>query len=225
MSHSRRGRSMKRPSRQHMTAKLSESIHQQLNMGYAIGAGATTVGILALSELAESKIVYTPTHRKLTNGGKLLIDLNHDGITDFVIAIKPVHWNSMCTFCGQCLRVNGNGNAGAGVMGTKVEAAALRRGWLIGSHDSFQNVQDVGRLMAYGFDSNASFRVTGQFAGKKDRFLGVRVEIRGKVHYGWLRFADVTVVLENGVALVVTAILNGYACQTIPDKPIIAGET
>ena len=217
---------MKRPHWPRIRASnLSESIHQQLNMGYTIGAGAARVEMLALSQLSVSKIVYTPTHYKLTNGGKLLIDVNHDGVTDFVIAIKPVHWNSMCTFCSQCLGVNGNGNVGAGVIGTKVEAAALRRGWLIGSHDSFQNLQDAGRLMAHGFESNGSFRVTGQFVGKKDRFLGVRLEIRGKVHYGWLRFADVTVVLENGVAPVVTAILNGYAYETMPNKPIIAGET
>jgi|HubBroStandDraft_3_1064219.scaffolds.fasta_scaffold1628461_1 hypothetical protein len=44
-------------------------------MGYAIGAGAARVGTLALSQLSVSKIVYTPTHHKLTNGGKVLIDL------------------------------------------------------------------------------------------------------------------------------------------------------
>ena len=41
------------------TAKLSESIHQQLSM-YALAASAAGVGMLA--QPAEAKIVYTPVH-------------------------------------------------------------------------------------------------------------------------------------------------------------------
>jgi hypothetical protein len=135
-----------------------------------------------------------------------------------------MYWSSMCTFCGQYMSVNGNGNAGAGVMGTKVEAAALRKGRVIGPHESFQSVQNAGRLMASGFNSNNSFfNVNGQFANKKNRFLGVRFKIRGKAHYGWVRFANVTVTFENGVAPVVTAVLNGYAYEAIPNKHIVAG--
>jgi hypothetical protein len=206
------------------SANLSESIHHQLH-GYALAAGAAGVGMLALAHPAEAKIVYTPAHHKLSNGGRLPIDLNHDDVADFVIAIKSMYWNSMCTFCGQSMSVNGNGNAGAGVMGTNVEAAALGKGRVIGPRDSFQNVQNKGRRMAYGFNSNESFRVSGQFANTKDRFLGVRFKIHGKAHYGWVRFANVSVTFENGVAPVVTAVLTGYAYETIPNKAIIAGKT
>jgi hypothetical protein len=207
------------------SSQLSDSLHHQLNL-YALAAGAAGVGMLALAQPAEAKIVYTPAHNKLTHGHHLSIDLNHDRATDFVVAIKSQYWSSMCTFCEQSMSVYGNGNAGAGVIGTKVEAAALKKGAVIGPHDSFQNIQNAGRLMASGFNDNNSFHsVNGQFANKKNRFLGVKFEIRGTAHYGWVRFSDVTVVFENGVAPLITAELNGYAYETIPNKAIIAGTT
>ena len=65
-------------------ANLSESIHQQLNM-YALAAGAAGVGVLALAQPVEAKIVYTPAHRVIGPDSKYLLDLNHDGKTDFTI--------------------------------------------------------------------------------------------------------------------------------------------
>jgi hypothetical protein len=41
-------------------SKLSDSVHHQLNM-YALAASAAGVGILALAQTAEAKIIYTPT--------------------------------------------------------------------------------------------------------------------------------------------------------------------
>jgi hypothetical protein len=49
---------MKRSSGPRKTANFSRSIHQQLNM-YALAAGAAGVGVLALAQPAEAKIVYT----------------------------------------------------------------------------------------------------------------------------------------------------------------------
>jgi hypothetical protein len=65
-------------------ANLSESRHQQLNM-YALAAGAAGVGVLALVQSVEAKIVYTPAHRVIGPDSKYLLDLNHDGIPDFTI--------------------------------------------------------------------------------------------------------------------------------------------
>jgi hypothetical protein len=62
-----------------------ESIHQHLNM-YALAAGAAGVGVLALAQPVEAKIVYTPAHRVIGPDSKYLLDLNHDGLTDFTIA-------------------------------------------------------------------------------------------------------------------------------------------
>jgi hypothetical protein len=75
------GPSMKRNSRP--PAALPESIHRQLSK-YAIAASAAGVGMIALTQAAEARIVYTPANIKIVeNGGLISFDLNHDGIPDF----------------------------------------------------------------------------------------------------------------------------------------------
>jgi hypothetical protein len=205
--------------------RLSRTLECHLS-AYALAASAAGVGMLALTQPTEAKIVYTPDHHKLTHGHQSGIDLNHDGVTDFVVTIKSQYWSSMCTFCAQYMTVNGNGNAGASVIGTWIDAAALKKGAVIGPGDPFQKIRNSARLMASGFNDNNSFFYTeGLFANKKDRFLGVKFRISGRVHYGWVRFSKVTVSFENGVAPLVTGVLTGYAYETISNKPIIAGKT
>jgi len=46
----------------------------------------------------------------------------------------------------------------------------------------------------------------------------VRFAIKGKVHYGWARIGHIS---PNKP---VKALLTGYAYETIPNKPIIAGK-
>jgi hypothetical protein len=51
--------------------------------------------------------------------------------------------------------------------------------------------------------------------GSHPPYLGLKFRINGEVHYGWAR---VNAALRN-------AVLIGFAYETIPDKPIIAGMT
>lgn len=71
-------------SRPRTSAKLSESIHRQLNM-YALAAGTVEFGALALVQPTEAEIVYTPTHVKMSSLGFFPIDFNHDGKVDIRI--------------------------------------------------------------------------------------------------------------------------------------------
>ena len=69
---------MKRSSRPRATAELPKTLHEQLNM-YALSAGAAGVGLLALAQPAEAKIVYTRSHRVIGinqhfNLGNKLVD-------------------------------------------------------------------------------------------------------------------------------------------------------
>ena len=66
--------------------------------------------------------------------------------------------------------------------------------------------------------------VFGPFANTNHRFLGLRFTLQGKVHYGWARFTKVTASACNG-GPAISATLTGYAYETIPNKPIIAGKT
>ena len=66
------------------TFKISDSLNRQLNT-YALVASAAGVSVLALAGASEAKVVYTETHQVTHTGFPLYIDLNHDGIKDFVL--------------------------------------------------------------------------------------------------------------------------------------------
>ena len=209
---------MKRFSRPRRTAELSKSLHQQLNM-YALTASAAGVGVLALAGPAEAKIVYTPLHVVLTRGA-LALDLNNDGMVDFILLDK-YHRNGQTTN-SFWLYVNPEhkGNAALGRQGTYFRSAsALKRGSQIGSKDQFD-----GNLMAFAcsFASTTDCRV-GNWFDVSDRYLGLKFTINGKTHYGWARL-NVSFQINQGRGTL-KATLTGYAYETIPNKPIIAGKT
>ena len=65
---------------------------------------------------------------------------------------------------------------------------------------------------------NAPWANSGK--GAKNRYLGLKFVIKGKVHYGWARLT----VTPTGQKVFVET-LTGYAYETIPNKPIITGKT
>src|SRR5271165_399641 len=66
------------------TFQLSDSLNRQLNT-YSQLASAAGVSVLALAGASEAKVVYTETYQVTHTGFPLYIDLNHDGIKDFVL--------------------------------------------------------------------------------------------------------------------------------------------
>lgn len=204
-------------SRAKTPANLSDSIRQQLNM-YALAAGAAGVGLLALSKSADAKIVYTPAHRVIGPHHSYNIDLNHDKINDFTI----VNFVSACTdFCFFELRqypAAGNSAVGYTVGSGFPLDSALKPGARIGPRSPFEKGTAplvVARSNVY--TSNKTI-VYGPWVNVKDRYLGLKFQIKGKTHYGWARL-NVKVSKTK-----ITATLTGYAYETIPNKPIIAGK-
>jgi hypothetical protein len=64
-------------------ARLTPTLDKQL-LAYATAATAAGIGLLA--QPAEAKIVYTAANTTIQgNGGNLNLDLNNDGIADFII--------------------------------------------------------------------------------------------------------------------------------------------
>jgi len=55
--------------------------------------------------------------------------------------------------------------------------------------------------------------------GVKKRYLGLKFMIHGQVHFGWARL---NVAMKRSK---IRGTLTGYAYETIPNKPIIAGKT
>jgi hypothetical protein len=184
---------------------LAESVNQRLNM-YALAANAAGVSLLALSQPAEAKIVYTPIHHVIHANQSFNLDLNHDGKTDFTIVNGYGCTTDLCrlslSITGKYGLVEGN----AGFLGTPF-AYALDAGARIGPKSPL-----FGRIM-YN-NSNG-----GQWANVTRRYLGLMFQVKGITHYGWARL---NVSIETGGAV---ATLTGYAYETTPNKPIVAGKT
>ena len=193
---------------------LSDSLHHQLNM-YALAAGAAGVGVLALSGPAEAKIVYTPAHVVLGDEYyHYQLDLNHDGVTD--LTLSNTYSNDIVRFFSYAQASPAGGNA---VEGIGRYASALRPGVQIGGRNHFRA---GGNLMAgtlYSYSHNQSHK-TGKWVNVHGRYLGIMFQVKGKPHYGWARM---NVTESKGSRFVV--VLTGYAYETIPNKPIIAGKT
>jgi len=205
---------MSRTPQPRKTTSLSDSLHHQLNM-YALAAGAAGVGVLTLSGPAQAKIVYTPAHVVLGDEYyHYQLDLNHDGVTD--LTLSNTYSNDIVRWFSYAQASPAGGNA---VEGIGRYASALRPGMQIGGRNHFRA---GGSLMAgtlYTYSHNQSHK-TGKWLNVHGRYLGIMFQIKGKPHYGWARM-NVTESKSSRFMVVLT----GYAYETIPNKPIIAGKT
>jgi hypothetical protein len=205
-------------------ASISDSLHRQLNM-YALAASAVGVGVLGLPLPAEAKIIYTPANVYIRFGQLVPLDLNHDGVNDFAFSNRS---NSGDVFYS-ILGVGGyKGNAIAVQFsgGQNIGAADLRAGVSVGPNRRFSYngaLPMVGYCVGYGCPHGTFFGPWGhEGKGVKNRYLGLKFRIKGKVHYAWARL---TVSIGAPKTHSIVGHLTGYAYETIPGKPIIAGAT
>jgi hypothetical protein len=220
---------MKRSSQRRAAAELSKPLNHRLNM-YALAAGASGVGLLALAPRAEAKIIYTPAHTKVIAFVPLPIDLNHDGIVDFYLwsgcCISGVGALSVCqyttmasTFYSGCRYGGANAVRTIDSKGGEY-AAALRNGTKVqGGRFAKKGRAPLGVVTGRntGFSWHGPWFNGGK--GVKNRYLGLKFQIKGRFHFGWARL---TVTINQNA---LTAILTGYAYETIPGKGIVAGQT
>jgi hypothetical protein len=204
---------VKHPAR--VPSQLSESLHRRLN-AYAVAASAAGVGVLALAQGAEARIIYTKTHLAIAEDEHYDLDLNHDTITDFTIMNYFI--GSGCPHsCWQGLLLSPtlfNGVIASVSGGGWYVAEALKQGADIGPRRLFSSGTV---LMRAAFDNGFS---VGPWDNVKNRYLGLKFQIKGGTHYGWARLN----VTGKGYGSIV-ATLTGYAYETIANMPIIAGKT
>jgi hypothetical protein len=212
------------------TFKISDSLNRQLNT-YALVASAAGVSVLALAGASEAKVVYTETHQVTHIGFPLYIDLNHDGIKDFVLRTTYYVGSS----CFEGLNASGYRNMNNAVAGRRFSrssyffsaASALPPGARIGPerkfpvHHPFMAVELFNRIHTSQYSDVGPW--VEKDKGVRNRYLGLKFVIHGKVHYGWARLS-VTLGHHRQYGDV-SGTLTGYAYQTIPNKPIITGQT
>lgn len=199
-------------------ARIASRLDQQL-LSYA--SAAAGVGLLAVSQGADAKVVYTAANVSIPTNAFTNLDLNNDGIPDFAFyfyaygprkALKPLGYHEE----GLSLDPLKAANEIWGVTDSKglVCAAALPRGVPVGPGALFRAVQ----LPVWGSGGTA---YSGPFyecpLAQKTRgaFLGLKFVINGQTHYGW---AHVTAFHRD-------ITLQGYAYETVPNQTIQTGQT
>jgi hypothetical protein len=203
---------------------LSPRLNNRL-ASYATAAGTAGVSLLALGTNAGAEIVYTPANITIGRGGSMNIDLNHDGVPDFVIS---EHLRRSSVGSSQSLMVRGK-SAGNRIncygIGCPyyIVASALYRGSLIGPNDGRGWDGEAAMIHAYiGKDGGIGY--LGAWLDVKDRYLGLTLTINGEIHYGWARL-NVRFLHGSPETRTWEAQLTGFAYETIARKPIPAGKT
>jgi hypothetical protein len=209
------------------TVDLSESVHKQLNM-YALAAGAAGVSLLALAQPSEAKIVYRPTLVNIPPNTSYKLDLGLGPVPILSIGNFRTFMRSSGTPLVYCsARLKAVGNQRGALAGHYAQYAhgghtwvgsALVSGASIGPKLQFQGAA----VMTAFFHRNGTSGVNGfgSWGNVTNRYLGMSFQVNGQVHYGWARLS-----VRSTYRCRVFATLTGYAYETVPNKPIIAGQT
>jgi hypothetical protein len=186
----------------HFNSKLENRL-----LGYITAAGAASVGLMAIAQPASAKIIYTPMDN-VPISSLTTIDLNGDGIPDLNFYL----WN---TYHGAFQFVSGAPGNEIAFGTVNHSSGALPLPWLnrIGWKTKFT----IGEGLITGVDGCHSYCFDiGPWQHQTDKYLGIKFQIGGKTHFGWMR-------LTVGDALTGTA--SGYAYEDQADEPIVAGKT
>ena len=188
---------------------------QQLN-SYAMAAADAGVGVLALAQPAAAEIIYTPSHHSIGDRHGYRLDFTGGGRTDLTIQ-NEYHFFTTCGSSFRSEKLAANMAGSNEVVYNVFGAVAMKPGMRIGPKDAFRGDLEAMARLSGGSRSSS---VSGSWINVKNRYLGVKFKIHGKMHYGWARLS-----VQIKFPLAITATLTGYAYETIPNKPIIAGKT
>jgi hypothetical protein len=180
--------------------EINPSLDKNL-VAYMLAAGAAGVSLLA-AQPAEAEIVYTPAHTVIGPRSSIELDLNHDGVNDFLVS-RWLYGN------GSHLTIDQQATAN----GILAQGAALPAGVRIGPKGAFVGYASMASDVTISGESFSD----GPWKDATNRYLGLKFSVDGETHYGWARL---TVTAKGSI----TATLTGYAYETVPNKPILAGE-
>ena len=185
--------------------------------------GIIAITILALLIPATAEVVYTPVNISIPVGSYYNLDINHDGVTEFILRSQT--WQDECQFGdGYAWNLSITPATGdAVVASTGNYAAALTWATPIGSTQNFLPTTALLTKLLWGNCGNGLY---GQWINLPNRFLGFQFRLNGssEVHYGWASVSEVGYVDRLGQLHASTVVL-GIAYETIPGQEILAGQT
>lgn len=189
------------PASNQQPSSLNDRLNKHL-LAYLAAASAAGVSILAMTQSAEAKVVYTPAHRTIVPESHL--DLNGDGIPDFAFH-GPLY------LCGTCYYFDVLAPKPNKLMSN---AQPLAAGVTVGPPGA--NFHGGRAEMVNFCTCSGHSAVGGPWVGIQNGYMGLQFNIKGTTHFGWARF---TVTNEGGITL------TGYAYETVALKPIVTGDT
>ena len=206
-----------------LVSQANDDVSRQMGI-YALSAAAAGVSLLALASPAKAEVVITKTQLPVTHSAPVFLDLNKDGIPDFKftnVSGRTSYFYDSFKVCADLCGMPGNEVVG-GKGNVFIYASALGRGAKIGPSDHFSTFFN-GVTVEGSFGDYLSGRTEREVFGKwgndpQNRYLGVKFRIKGAIHYGWVRLA-----VKSRNMLSISATITGYAYETIPNKPIVAG--
>jgi hypothetical protein len=206
--------------------KLAAGINSALDkklLTYVAAASAAGVGLVAVAQPAEAKVVYTAVNVTLSHNSSYDIDLNNDGVTDFELADffsqyarrVPLGAHDNTLTVAPSKQANRVVVAASSLNGVPY-AAALSPRKSVGPGSPFE-AANSSLIMANSGGSAYSTVLRGPWFAHREAYLGVKFVINGLAHYGWVR------VTVSGYLSEYTVV--GYAYETVPNKPILTGQT
>jgi len=187
-------------------------LQQRLN-AYALAASAAGVSLLAFAQPAEGRIVYHRANHRFGYGSYSL-DLNHDGVADFVFNLS-----TGINHIAFSIQPAASRNLIRGYRTTTLDfrwASALKTGVKVRSSKRLGN--DTHQMERCIFGTSTSSDCDGQWflSDIGGHFLGLKFyDTKSRAHYGWARLSGAFFNVR----------LTGYAYETISNKPIITGKT
>jgi hypothetical protein len=210
---------------------LSSSLERNLS-AYALAAGYAGVALLACAQPADAKVVITKVDISVPiNGTPVQFDINGDGQMDFSLS---AYAHGGCTSTSPRLkRHNARPPLGCGFFDDQLRVIPVQAAneiWQAGTSYGYNCAANLGRgvridrLRPFAAGAMVMYGDVGSSAGNQfcpwrfhdppKYFLGVKfLDTGGNLHYGWVRVASGWV----------SATITGYAYETIPNKPILAG--
>jgi hypothetical protein len=189
---------------------------------YALAASAAGVGMLALAQPAEGKIIYTKANKYIGPNTTLHLDLNHDGIADFDLKDTYSTWFYSSAGMLAALPDRQKNAIWGHIAQRSAYASALLANVEVGPKGQF--LAGAGGMAEESFlggkDRPAFLYGNGPWANVTDRYLGLKFVIKGKTHFGWARL-NVSLGSNNSQ---VTGLLTGYAYETVANRPILTGK-
>ncbi len=197
-------------------ARLKSSINPKLErklVSYATAAGAAGIGILALSQPAEARVIYTKADIVLNHFGttQVALDLNGDGVTDISFGLEQAGVFSYLFASAP----TGNKWVYGTSFGLGQQPKPMRFGLPVGPGEPFLGGQ--GFMVRSGCVHTSACYLSGLWVNQTNRYVGLEFLISGQIHYGWVRIS------VNDTSLP-TATITGYAYETGPRSGIITGD-